>query len=467
MKAPDRSRSLRRHGVVGEHRSSQGVLRAVAKLLLAGITALSFAGDGWAQAWPQLQPQAQPARPGATRSLIVPVAPAPARPNAAAVVPAPPRPAGLPASLQPAPGSGPDVWRLPNPNDVNDGTVTIITAPAGGATSVFGSDMARVLDDQTNVRVLPVLGKGPVRNVSDILFLKSIDMGAVAADVPEFYRLQYGIPDITSQLRYVARLYHNEIHVIARSSIRSIADLNGKRIIAPTDVGFYSARVIFNRLGMTASFDYATDDAKSIQKLIDGDADAYIVSTGKVFQLARNIRNENRALHLVTIPYDRRLQDLYLPTTLSSDEYPNLLNPGETIETVAIGMLLVSYNWPENTERYRKVARFVDAFFANYDEFMKPPRHPKWKESSIVATIPGWRRFKAADDWLIAHNMTPRPQVSDVQRPQVADVQQQQFESFVRQSGGQVSNDPAERSALFRQFLQWRQQHGGPPTPSR
>lgn len=435
------------------------VTKAASQVALAALAAGLMLSQASAQAWPQLQQQPpQPPRPAATRSIIVPVAPA-ARPNGVPVIPAPPRPAGLPASLSPAPGSGPDVWRLPNPTDVNDGTVTIITAPAGGATSVFGSDMARVLDDQTNVRVLPVLGKGPVRNVSDILFLKSIDMGAVAADVPEFYRLQYGIPDITSQLRYIARLYHNEIHVIARSSIRSIFDLNGKRVIAPTDVGFYSARVIFNRLGLTASFDYATDDAKSIQKLIDGDADAYIVSTGKVFQLARNIRNDNRALHLVTIPYDRRLQDLYLPTTLSSEEYPNLLNPGETIETVAIGMLLVSYNWPEHTERYRKVARFVDAFFANYDEFMKPPRHPKWRESSIVAAIPNWKRFKAAEEWLLAHNMVPRPQV--------ADVQQTQFESFVRQSGGQLSNDPTERSALFRQFLQWRQQHGGPPTPSR
>ncbi|CCE01464.1 conserved hypothetical protein [Bradyrhizobium sp. STM 3809] len=210
---------------------------------------------------------------------------------------------------------------------------------------------------------------------------------------------------------------------------------------------------------INASFDYATDDTRSIQKLIDGEADAYMTTTGKIFPHARNIKNEDRALHLVSVPYDPRLQDLYLPTTLSSDEYPNLLGPGEKVDTVAIGMLLVTFNWPENSERYKKVARFVEAFFAKQDEFMKPPRHPKWKESSIVATINGWKRFKAADDWLVAHNMTPRPQV--------ADVQQQQFETFVRQTGGQVPNDPAERAALFRQFLQWRQQHGGEPTPSR
>ena len=50
--------------------------------------------------------------------------------------------------------------------------------------------MARVLDDG-NMRVLPILGKGPVRNVVDILNLKTIDMGMVVSDVPEFYRLQY------------------------------------------------------------------------------------------------------------------------------------------------------------------------------------------------------------------------------------------------------------------------------------
>src|SRR5262249_54928731 len=77
-----------------------------------------------------------------------------------------------------------DTWTLPNRDAMNANTVTIITAPAGGATAIFGSDMARVLDDG-NLRVLPVLGKGPVRNVVDILYLKAIDMGMVAGDVPE------------------------------------------------------------------------------------------------------------------------------------------------------------------------------------------------------------------------------------------------------------------------------------------
>lgn len=305
---------------------------------------------------------------------------------------------------------------------------------------MFGSDMARVLDDE-NVRVLPVLGRGPVRNVVDILYLKAIDMGMVAADVPEFYRLQYKIPDIASRLRYIAKLYNNELHVIAPTSIKSIFDLAGKRVVAQTDVGYYSAKVIFSRLNINVTYDYWTDDTRAIQKVIDGEADAYITSTGKIFPHARGIRNEDRKLHLVPIRYDRRLQDLYLPATLSSEEYPNLLAPGETIETVAVSVLLVSFNWPEGGERYRRMANFVDAFFSNIEEFHKPPRHPKWAESSIVVKIPGWERFKAADDWLARRLGATEPTA-------------EAFARFLSENRTTTLNTD-DKDALFRKFLEW------------
>lgn len=353
-----------------------------------------------------------------------------------------------------ATGTDPDeTWVIPDRERINDGTVTVITAPAGGATSIFGSDMARVLDDDRAsklLRVLPVLGKGPVRNVVDVLYLRSIDMGAVAIDVPEFYRLQYKISDITSRLRYIAKLYNNELHVIAPTSVKSIFDLEGKRIVAQTDVGYYSAKVIFSRLGIHATFDNKTDDAQSIQKIVDGQADAYITSTGKVFQLARNIKNENHALHLVAIPYDRRLQDLYEPTTLSDQDYPNLLSPGETIDTVAASVLLVSYNWPEDSDRYKRVAKFVNAFFSKIAEFYKPPRHPKWKESSISVVIPGWQRFKAAQDWL------DRNGVRNASADSGSTPSSQEFLRFMESRGGRhdLSNDELEK--VYEEFLESR-----------
>jgi uncharacterized protein len=182
-------------------------------------------------------------------------------------------------------------------------------------------------------------------------------------------------------------------------------------------------------------------------------------STGKVFQLARNIKNENRALHLVPIAYNSKLQDIYLPTTylpttLSGEEYPNLLSPGETIDTVATSVLLVAFNWPKNSERYNRVARFVNAFFSKIDDFRKPPRHPKWQEASISAVIPGWQRFKAADDWLVGHNLLPSSQAAEIQKLR--------FNQFLTETGFTVGNDPAERAILFRRFLEWQTQKATP-----
>jgi TRAP-type uncharacterized transport system substrate-binding protein len=338
-------------------------------------------------------------------------------------------------------------WTFPNPDAVNAGTVTIITAPAGGAKSVFAADMARVLDEKDKLRILPILGKGPVQNVIDMLYLKSVDMGLVATDVPEFYKIQYG-SDITDRLRYIMKLYNDEIHIVAPTEIKTVFDLEGKRIEAPKDVGLYSAKAIFSRLKINVTYDssHLNDDTGALQEVIDGRADAWIVGTAKVMPIARNLKNENRRLHLVSIPYDQRLQDLYLPSEFTSDEYPNLIPPGEKVDTVAAGILLAVFNWPEKSERYQKVARFVDALFSRIDEFAKPPRHPKWKEASVSAVIPGWQRFKPAQDWI------------DRWRAQHLDAANQaslpRFKDFMAHQGhANLSQEELEK--LYAQFLDW------------
>jgi len=338
-------------------------------------------------------------------------------------------------------------WKLPDRDAVNAGTVTIITAPAGGAKSVFAADMARVLDEKDKLRILPVLGKGPVQNVVDVLYLKSIDMGLVTTDVPEFFKIQYGT-NISDRLRYIMKLYNDEIHIIAPIEIKTVFDLEGKRIMAPKDVGLYSARAIFSRLNINVNFDqrYLSDDTGGLQQVVEGKADAWIVGTAKVMPIARNLKNEDRRLHLVSIPYDKRLQDLYLPSEFSSDEYPNLIPPGERVETLAASVLLVAFNWPDKSDRYEKVARFVDALFSRIGEFSKPPRHPKWREASITANIPGWQRFKAAQDWLDRW----RQQQADASAPPPM----AKFKDFMAKDGrADLSKEEVER--MYARFLEW------------
>src|ERR1700735_3557875 len=115
--------------------------------------------------------------------------------------------------------------------------------------------------------------------------------------------------------------------MIAPSEIKTVFDLEGKRIEAPKDVGLYSAKAIFSRLHINVTYDstYLNDDTGALQQVIDGKADAWIVGTAKVMPIARNLKNENRRLHLVSIPYDQRLQDFYLSSGFPRQDYTQLV----------------------------------------------------------------------------------------------------------------------------------------------
>ena len=46
------------------------------------------------------------------------------------------------------------------------------------------------------------------------------------------------------------------------------------------------------------------------------------------------------------------------------------------------------------------MAERFDTFFPRLAEFQKAPRHPKWREANLAATLPGWTRFAGAEEWL-------------------------------------------------------------------
>jgi TRAP-type uncharacterized transport system substrate-binding protein len=65
---------------------------------------------------------------------------------------------------------------------LNANTLTLISGTIGGTYVQFGADLASVLDDNNELRVLPIIGRGSVQSVADILFLQGVDLGIVRAD---------------------------------------------------------------------------------------------------------------------------------------------------------------------------------------------------------------------------------------------------------------------------------------------
>ena len=106
------------------------------------------------------------------------------------------------------------------------------------------------------------------------------------------------------------------------------------------------------------------------------------------------------------IEYTDTLHDMYLPSSLTSEDYPNLIAEGQFVDTLATSVAMVMYNWPKGHSRYKRVDRFVKAFFTNFNEFRKAPRHPKWQEVNLTAAISGWDRFAPAEEWLRLYGST-------------------------------------------------------------
>ena len=104
---------------------------------------------------------------------------------------------------------------------LNANTVTLITGTIGGTYVQFGADLSSVLDDGNKLRVLPIVGRGSVQSIADILFLQGVDIGVVRADSLDYLEKKGIAHDLRKQLTYVTKLYNEEMQVIAPVGIRT------------------------------------------------------------------------------------------------------------------------------------------------------------------------------------------------------------------------------------------------------
>lgn len=327
--------------------------------------------------------------------------------------------------------------------EVNKGTVGIISGGVNGTYIRIASDLASVLDSGNDMRILPIRGKGSVQNITDILFLRGIDIGIVQSDVLEFAKREEIIPSITDRIHYITKLYNEEVHILARADIAGIEDLVGQPVnlgIAGSGTAMTSS-IIFDSLGLSVDEKFFDQD-RALEMLKSGEIAAQVFVAGKPTSVFNTLTSED-GLHFVAIPLSPLLLETYLPSRLTSVEYPNLVKPDSPVDTVAVGAVMAVYNWDNESYRYRKVERFIDAFFSRFEEFQEAPRHPKWQEVSLTAQVPGWNRFAAADQWL-ATKTTDAPV-------------KQEFGAFLAEGSiDPASLTDADKSALFQDFLEWR-----------
>ena len=282
----------------------------------------------------------------------------------------------------------------------NDIAVTVIVSGLSCTCARFTEDIRNVVNDlgPDGVRVLPILGVGGLQNAKDVLFLKNVDMAVVDEDNLRLLKKKDPVlyADIEQRIQYITKLYNSEFQVLARNDIRSYDDLRGKKVNfnlkdSQTEV---TADTVFNALNIQTQRSYYDND-EALKRLISGEISAMIILTGAPQAMLAKVKKED-GVHFLPLDQEslpnHKLGELfaaYLPADLTHEHYPNLIDEGATVPTIANRALLVAYTWPENSPRYKRVAKFIDAFFSKIDQFNNPSRHPKWREVNLSAEMPG------------------------------------------------------------------------------
>jgi len=366
---------------------------------------------------------------------------------------------GSPASAQAIPKSlQPNGSESATRDRKNAGTVGVAGGLLTGTYMRFADELAQVLDDGDNLRILPIVTYGAASNLDDLLYLRGVDVAITQSDVFEYFRTTRKIRNLESRVQYVIRLPVSEMHVLARNEVRSLEDLRGKKVNfgPPGSASSLTGSIVFQRMGVQVE-PVNMDNPTALQKLKSGEIAALVRVIGKPVDFFEKLP-PNSGLHFVSIPFSQKFADYYTIGEFNKKDYPNLIGDSERVDTIAVPAVLAAFNWQKNTERYERVRRFTEALFTHWDKFRQPPRHPKWRDVNLAATVPGWQRLNIASEMLARLAAQHPPAAAAANPPAGA----QDFAAFLSANGGANMN-AQQRDALFHQFVDWQSQRHPPP----
>jgi TRAP transporter TAXI family solute receptor len=338
---------------------------------------------------------------------------------------------------------------------VNQWTVGLAGGQLEGTFVRFVVDLAKAFDDGENLRVLPVITYGATENVSDLLYLKGIDIAITHGDVFEEYKKKKNIGNIGQRINYIAPMYVSELSIVARPEITSLKDLEGKTVSLGTKGAGQTVTgpIVFNRLGIKVDFQFMNNSI-AYEKMKTGEIAALVHQGGKPNEFLTNMKADT-GFHLLSIPYGDNFADYYVPATVTSKDYPNLVKEGDNITTIGNLVVLAVYNWPANTDRHRRVERFIEYFFERFDKLKGPAFHPKWKEINLAGTVPGWTRYP------VAERMVARLTAEDRVKQRLGSATQETAATGPRSAGvSATGREAAEEQRLFDEFLEWKKSGG-------
>lgn len=281
--------------------------------------------------------------------------------------------------------------------DANTESIGILAGYPGSTTARLGEELALTLDGWSGIKVRTMLGRGSQQNVTDLLYLRGVDLAFINSDVMTNLRITQPDHPALRYLKYITKVTESELHLVVlnESDINGIYDLAGKRVaIGLTGSGTaLTSRLMMRLLGIKSTAIFM-DPALSLEALKDEELDAVFMLGAKPMPLLQNIREEE-GLRLAGIdfPFTAGESDVYQQAEFLPEDYPALVKD-KLIPAISVPVVLAAYGkFAASSTRHKNIETFARAFVETIPRLQQPPRHPKWRQIDLAGEIAGWQRL--------------------------------------------------------------------------
>ncbi|MBL3608099.1 TAXI family TRAP transporter solute-binding subunit [Rhodovulum sulfidophilum] len=270
----------------------------------------------------------------------------------------------------------------------------ILTGGPTGTYIQFGRDIAGIAAEcgiTLNVRE----SAGSLENFVGVRQRSFTQFGIVQSDVLEYLRT-YAANDpemarTIAGVRIAFPLYNEEVHLLARADIGSLADLAGRRVaVGVENSGTHVTATLVLDLAEVAAERVQIGPDESLRQLLAGEIDAFFYVAGAPTKLFQTPGIAAGQFHLLALT-DPVLQAVYTPATIPDGTYPFQSGP---VEAVAVKAVLMTYDYRIRKNRYHRAScdavRSISHLVLRRFDALKETGHPKWSQVDLTDIPPGW-----------------------------------------------------------------------------
>ncbi len=280
----------------------------------------------------------------------------------------------------------------------------MVTGSPTGTYYRFGNDIKNVVQGE-GINILVKESRGSIDNINRIDSRENAAFGIVQSDVLGFLTRSDSPKSrrAVENLRMIFPFYQEEVHIIANRNVKEFKDLRNKTVVVGQSGSgnWLTSMNLFNITGVRPTKMLRLSPEEGLVAVLSNKADAMVYVAGKPVKLFQNLKalanHEKYAevvagLHIVPLTSEDVLRE-YSPVQITPEDYHFVK---ETVDTVAVTAVLVSYNFsaasgPYAESRCDAVTTFSDAIRSNID-LLRESGHPKWLEVDLNAEVGIWQR---------------------------------------------------------------------------